>query len=100
MKKAFYMLRQFALTICFAALPLPVIAADYDLVINNGRVMDPETNLDGIRNVGIKEGRIAVITEDQIVGTEAIDATGLVVAPGYRWAPALRGALRLSTDGA
>ena len=83
MKKAFYMLRQFALTICFAALPLPVIAADYDLVINNGRVMDPETNLDGIRNVGIKEGRIAVITEDQIVGTEAIDATGLVVAPGF-----------------
>ena len=83
MKKAFYMLRQFALTICFAALPLPVIAADYDLVINNGRVMDPETNLDGIRNVGIKEGRIAVITEDQIVGTETIDATGLVVAPGF-----------------
>lgn len=83
MKKAFYMLRQFALTICFAALPLPVIAADYDLVINNGRVMDPETNLDSIRNVGIKEGRIAVITEDQIVGTEAIDATGLVVAPGF-----------------
>lgn len=83
MRKVFYMLRQFALTICFVALPLPVIAADYDLVINNGRVMDPETNLDGIRNVGIKEGRIAVITEDQIVGTETIDATGLVVAPGF-----------------
>jgi hypothetical protein len=45
--------------------------------------MDPETNLDGIRNVGIKDGKIAVITEDQIVGTEAIDATGLVVAPGF-----------------
>lgn len=83
MRKVFYMLRQFALTICFVALPLPVIAADYDLVINNGRVMDPETNLDGIRNVGIKEGRIAVISEEQIVGTETIDATGLVVAPGF-----------------
>jgi len=83
MNKAFYMLRQFALTICFVALPLSAIAADYDLVIINGRVMDPETNLDGIRNVGIKEGRIAVITEDQIVGMEAIDATGLVVAPGF-----------------
>jgi urease alpha subunit len=35
----------------------------YDLVILNGRVMDPETNFDGIRNVGVKDGRIALITE-------------------------------------
>ena len=33
-------------------------AQDYDLVINNGRVMDPETLFDDIANVGIKDGRI------------------------------------------
>ncbi len=64
-------------------LAVPALAADYDVVILNGRVMDPETNFDGIRNVGIKGGKIAVITKDKIKGKETIDATGLVVAPGF-----------------
>lgn len=55
----------------------------YDVVILNGRVMDPETNFDGIRNVGIKGDRIVIITEEAITGTKTIDATGLVVAPGF-----------------
>ena len=55
----------------------------YDLVILNGRVMDPETYHDSIANVGIVNGRIAVITNDPIDGTDVIDATGLVVAPGF-----------------
>jgi cytosine/adenosine deaminase-related metal-dependent hydrolase len=55
----------------------------YDLVIHNGRVMDPETTFDSVSNVGIKAGRIAVITKDKIMGKEVIDATGLVVAPGF-----------------
>jgi len=62
---------------------MPAVAADYDLVINNGRVMDPETNFDGIRNLGITDGKIAVITKDKISGKETIDAKGLVVAPGF-----------------
>ncbi|MGB5571249.1 MAG: hydrolase, partial [Sedimenticolaceae bacterium] len=37
-------------------------AQDYDLVINKGRVMDPETMYDAVANVGVKDGRIAVIT--------------------------------------
>jgi len=45
--------------------------------------MDPETNYDDIANVGIKESRIAVITKDKIDGNEILDATGLVVAPGF-----------------
>jgi len=43
------------------ALVIPAMAADCDLVINNGRVMDPETKYDAVANVGIKDGRIAVI---------------------------------------
>ena len=56
---------------------------NYDLVINNGRVMDPETNYDTVANVGIQDGRIAIVTEDPINGNENIDATKLVVAPGF-----------------
>ena len=59
------------------------IAAEYDLVINNGRVMDPETAYDEIANVGIKDGVISTITKDTIKGSKTIDATGNVVAPGF-----------------
>ncbi|MCW8943076.1 MAG: amidohydrolase family protein, partial [Gammaproteobacteria bacterium] len=59
------------------------VATDYDLVILNGRVMDPETRYDATTNVGIKDGRIAAITNKKIQGKETIDATGLVVAPGF-----------------
>ena len=45
--------------------------------------MDPETNFDQIANVGVKDGKIAVITKDKITGKETIDAKGLVVAPGF-----------------
>jgi N-acyl-D-glutamate deacylase len=61
----------------------PAMAADYDVVINNGRVMDPETNFDGVRNVGIKDGKIVAITTDAIKGKETINAKGHVVAPGF-----------------
>ena len=56
---------------------------EFDVVILNGRVMDPETNFDGIRNVGVKDGKIAIITESDIKGKETIDASGHVVAPGF-----------------
>ena len=56
---------------------------EFDVVILNGRVMDPETNFDGIRNVGVKDGKIAIITEKEIKGKETIDASGQVVAPGF-----------------
>lgn len=58
-------------------------AQDYDLVILNGRVMDPETMLDAQLNVGIEDGRISKITADDIKGKDTIDATGHVVAPGF-----------------
>ena len=55
----------------------------YDIVILGGRVMDPETKLDAVKNVGIKDGKIAIITDDKIEGKESIDAKGHVVAPGF-----------------
>ena len=67
---------------CLATTPL-ANAQQYDLVINGGRVMDPETMYDGVANVGVNGGRIAVITKARITGKETIDASGLVVAPGF-----------------
>ena len=58
-------------------------AQDYDLVIANGRVMDPETRYDAIANVGITDGRVAAITEGPITGKQTIVAAGHVVAPGF-----------------
>jgi len=58
-------------------------AAPYDLVIANGRVMDPESNLDAVLNVGIRAGRIEAVTADLLEATETIDASGMVVAPGF-----------------
>ena len=66
-----------------AAVTAAATAQSYDTVILNGRVMDPETKFDGVRNVGIKDGRIAKITEEKITGKETIDAKGHVVAPGF-----------------
>ena len=55
----------------------------YDLVINGGRVIDPETRLDAVRSVGIVGDRIARVSEQPLQGTKVIDATGLVVSPGF-----------------
>jgi cytosine/adenosine deaminase-related metal-dependent hydrolase len=55
----------------------------YDIVITGGRVMDPESGLDAVRNVGIKNEKIDVITDKPIQGKETIDAAGHVVAPGF-----------------
>ena len=52
-----------------------VQAQDYDLVISNGRVMDPETLYDSIANVGISDGRIVEISKDPLTGAEEIDAS-------------------------
>ena len=59
------------------------IAQHYDLVVLNGRVIDPETMLDDVLNVGVKDGKITAITKDNIQGKETIDATGHVVSPGF-----------------
>lgn len=70
---------------CAAVAPESRVSADaiYDLVILGGRVMDPATDFDGVRNVGITGGQIVAITQDEIVGKETIDANGHVVAPGF-----------------
>lgn len=72
-----------------AMFPLLVIlscttsAFGYDLVITGGRVIDPETGLDAIRNVAVDGDRIAAISEFPLAGEDVIDATGHIVSPGF-----------------
>ena len=61
----------------------PAPAEAYDVVIAGGRVIDPESGLDAVRNVGIRGGVVRAITPDSLAGRTRIDASGLVVAPGF-----------------
>ncbi len=56
---------------------------EFDVVILDGRVMDPETGFDKVANVGVKDGTVGLITEKDISGKRVIDASGHVVAPGF-----------------
>jgi N-acyl-D-glutamate deacylase len=55
----------------------------YDLVIENGTVMDPESGLNAVRNLGVRDGKIAAITTATLSGAKVIDAENRVVAPGF-----------------
>ncbi len=44
------------------AVAIPLLGQTYDLVIANGRVLDPATNLDAVRNIGVRGGKIAAIS--------------------------------------
>jgi N-acyl-D-aspartate/D-glutamate deacylase len=63
--------------------PNPAVAPQYELVLRGGRVMDPETGLDAVRDVGISTGVIASISASPLSGTRVLDVRGLVVAPGF-----------------
>jgi N-acyl-D-aspartate/D-glutamate deacylase len=61
----------------------PAFGQTYDLVLSNGRVMDPESGLDATRNVGINGSRIVAVSAERLQGRTTIDATGLVVTAGF-----------------
>jgi dihydroorotase len=70
-----------------AMLPRPInglaAAANYDLIIKGGRVIDPSMRLDAIRDVAIAGNRIAAVEANITAATaETIDASGKLVVPG------------------
>src|SRR6516165_10277089 len=58
-------------------------AGPFDCVIANGRVVDPESKMDAVRNIGIKDGKIVAVSEGPLPGKEQVDATGLIVSAGF-----------------
>ena len=76
-------MRKLIFSLCLLFSASIVVAQQYDLVLEGGRVMDPETGLDAVRNVGIRDGKIARISSEALSGRRVVHASGLVVAPGF-----------------
>lgn len=72
-------------TIIGSIVATPVMAGsrEYDVAIIGGRVIDPESGLDAVRNIGVLDGKIAAVTTDSISARTRIDAHNLVVSPGF-----------------
>lgn len=73
-------MQKFLLVCVFAA---AAFGQTFDIVLANGRVMDPESGLDAVRNLGINGGRVAAISAAPLSGRTTVDVRGLVVAPGF-----------------
>ncbi len=76
------MLRLPSLLLCALAITASA-QQPYDTVISRGRVMDPETGLDAVRDVAIQNGKIVAISETPLAGRSMVDAKGLVVTAGF-----------------
>lgn len=79
------MLKYIVICSLLAGLTVSLLPADqvYDVVLLNGRVIDPESRLDAVRNIGISGGTIKAITTAKLTGRTVVDAKGLVVSPGF-----------------
>lgn len=75
--------RGISVCLLWLALVAPVNAQIYDLVLTGGRVMDPASGLDAVRNVAIQDGQIAAIESKRLEGRQTISVEGLIVAPGF-----------------
>mgnify|MGYP001581330024 FL=1 len=55
----------------------------FDVVINNGTLIDPDLKTSFKGSLGIKDGKLAEITTTELVGIKSINASGLIVSPGF-----------------
>jgi len=66
--------------------PAPSTTVDdhlYDLVVEGGRIVDPDSGFDGVANVGIDGDTVTTIADGPLTGRRTLNARGLVVAPGF-----------------
>lgn len=68
---------------CAAAGATVVAAGPHAIVIRGGRVIDPESGLDAVCDLGIDGGTITAISTTPLVGHRTIAVEGRVVAPGF-----------------
>lgn len=69
--------------LCGTASLVAHAAETFDLVIKGGRIIDPESGLDAVRDIGINGNTIVQLSEQSLRGKRVLDANGLVVAPGF-----------------
>src|SRR5436309_4626552 len=54
-----------------------------DLVVKNGRLVDPARKVDAVADIVIRSGKIQSIGSATVPEIPVFDATGLIVAPGF-----------------
>jgi dihydroorotase len=61
-----------------------VVAQDYNIVIKGGHLIDPKNNIDGIMDIAISKGKIAMVSKniEEKEGNQIIYARGMYVTPG------------------
>jgi dihydroorotase len=73
-------MRTFTLLIC----AVPAFAQQYDLLLKGGHVIDPKNDVNAVRDVAIKAGRVAAVAANIPIAQagKVIDVSGLYVTPG------------------
>ncbi len=93
MNSSFYMLPcsdraavlcSWVLSICLLPLSMMTHAQQYDLLISNGRLIDPKNNINAKMDLAIKDGKVAKVASSisALQAVKVIDAAGLIVTPG------------------
>jgi dihydroorotase len=59
-------------------------AFEFDFLIKGGRLVDPKNEVDAVRDIGVKDGKIAAVASsiDASRALKWVDASGLLVTPG------------------
>lgn len=67
-----------------AVAPAAFAQAQYDLLIQNGHVIDAKNHISAVRDVAVRDGKIAAVEEhiDPSKALKTVDAKGLYVTPG------------------
>src|ERR1700726_5284537 len=60
------------------------VSPTFDLLLRGGRVIDPASGVDGLKDVAIRNGKIAAVQSDILPTSarEVVDVTGEIVLPG------------------
>ena len=60
------------------------VSTSFDLLLRGGRVIDPASGVDGLKDVAVRDGKIAVVQSDVLPSSarEVVDVTGKIVLPG------------------
>src|ERR1700739_2687285 len=60
------------------------VSTSFDLLLRGGRVIDPASGVDGLKDVAVRNGKIAVVQSDILPTSarEVVDVTGKLVLPG------------------
>ena len=72
-----------AVLICLMA-PVFLFAQPYHIVIKGGHVIDPKNKIDGIMDIAVRDGKIALVARniDATGALQVVNATGMYVTPG------------------